>query len=390
MRERSTWRLLGAAATSFLSSRVLAFLAGLAVAIPILLGGSEALASRMPAAAIEAGRPSPSPSAGASQLTPWGLPGPPPGTTTPTLFANFANTPQSKFLEGGAFDQSGNFWFVAIDSGWISYLAPDGSLHPVVNCNPPASVGQDCEPQGTRWHDGKLYLTTRHRGILVYDPSTHNLSTLVYTYRNQLFKGPNDLDFDAEGNLFFTDPWGTGPGPNQTDRTGDVYQYSNQGVLHQIADSLQFPNGIAVSPDDSTLAVSDYAAGRIWYMPFLNGPGTSCQECAKDPTHQTFGLVKAGTYLPGNAGADGMHYDVKGDLWFQANGVGGIMEADPHGVILGFVPIPNGDHCNTNFAFGGPGNQDIYMEGACTGTVYRFKAPYPGLIGPGGTRLPAQ
>jgi sugar lactone lactonase YvrE len=24
-----------------------------------------------------------------------------------------------------------------------------------------------------------------------------------------LFKGPNDLDFDAEGNLFFTDPWGT-------------------------------------------------------------------------------------------------------------------------------------------------------------------------------------
>jgi sugar lactone lactonase YvrE len=32
------------------------------------------------------------------------------------------------------------------------------------------------------------------------------LKTQVYTYRNQLFKGPNDLDFDAEGNLFFTDP----------------------------------------------------------------------------------------------------------------------------------------------------------------------------------------
>ena len=49
--------------------------------------------------------------------------------------------------------------------------------------------------------------------ILVYDPQTKQVSTLVYTYRNQLFKGPNDLDFDAEGNLFFTDPWGTGPGP---------------------------------------------------------------------------------------------------------------------------------------------------------------------------------
>jgi hypothetical protein len=28
--------------------------------------------------------------------------------------------------------------------------------------------------------------------------------------------------------------------------------------------------------------------------------------------------------------------------------------------------------------------------GANTGTFWRFKAPYPGLIGPGGVRLPAQ
>jgi hypothetical protein len=54
-------------------------------------------------------------------------------------------------------------------------------------------------------------------------------------------------------------------------------------------------------------------------------------------------------------------------------------------LILGFVPIPNGDFHTTNFAFGGPDNQYIFMEGASTGTFWRFKAPYPGLIGPGGT-----
>jgi gluconolactonase len=85
-------------------------------------------------------------------------------------------------------------------------LDPQGKLVPVVNCNPPPEEAMTCEPQGTRWHDGKLYLTTRHRGILVYDPQAKKLSTLVNTYRNQLFKGPNDLDFDAEGNLYFTDP----------------------------------------------------------------------------------------------------------------------------------------------------------------------------------------
>ena len=57
-------------------------------------------------------------------------------------------------------------------------------------------------------------------------------------------------------------------------------------------------------------------------------------------------------------------------------------------MILGFVPIPNGDAATTNFAFGGPDNQYIYFEGAISGTFWRFKAPYPGLIGPGGVRLP--
>jgi hypothetical protein len=43
-----------------------------------------------------------------------------------------------------------------------------------------------------------------------------------------------------------------------------------------------------------------------------------------------------------------------------------------------------------SFAFGGPDNQSIYFEGATSGTFWRFKASYPGLIGPGGVRLPAQ
>src|SRR5207248_3085828 len=127
------------------------------------------------------------------------------------------------------------------------------------------------------------------------------------------------------------DPWGSGPGPNLTDENGSIYQYSKDGVLHKIADTGNFPNGIAVTPDDNSLTVADYNASRLIYMGFLNGPGLSCQQCAKDPTHQTFGFVKAGTYLPGNGGPDGLHYDVKGNVWFAAGTIGGIMEADPHG-----------------------------------------------------------
>lgn len=320
----------------------------------------------------------------------WGLPPLPPGVGPIEQFADIGNTPQGQFLEGGAFDDQGNFWFVAIGSGWISYLSPDGKLTPVANCNPPPELKITCEPQGTRWHDGKLYLTTRHLGILVLDPQAQKLSVLVNTYRNQLFKGPNDLDFDAEGNLYFTDPWGTGPGPEMADRTGAVYQYSAQGVLRRLSSTGYFPNGIAVSPDDGTVAVADYAGGRIIYNSFLNGPNAACTTCPNDNEHLTFFFSKAGTYVPGNGGPDGIHYDVHGNLWVMLHGMGGMIEVDPKGLILGFVPIPNGDVQTTNFAFGGPNNQFIYMEGAVTGRVYRFKAPYPGLIGPGGRRLAAQ
>ncbi len=325
----------------------------------------------------------------AERIQPWGLPPPPAGIGPVSVFADIHDTPQGKFLEGGAFDEAGNFWFVAIGSGWISYLTPDGKLVPGFNCDPPAAVGFACEPQGTRWHDGKLYVTTRHLGIIVYDPQTKKASSLVTTFHNQLFKGPNDLDFDAEGNLYFTDPWGTGPGPDTADQSGAVYQYSTRGVLRRIISTGLFPNGIAVSPDDATLAVADYAANRMLYYSFLNGPNPACTRCAKDPGHQTFFFATTGSYNPGNGGPDGIHYDVHGDLW-AALGIGGVIEYDPRGIILGYVPLPNGDAAATNFAFGGENNQYIYMEGAVSGVIYRFKAPYPGLIGPGGKRLPAQ
>lgn len=108
-----------------------------------------------------------------------------------------------------------------------------------------------------------------------------------------------------------------------------------------------------------------------------------------DPLHITFAGVKAGTYMPGNGCPDGIHYDVKGNLWAAAGRLGGIIEIDPRGLILGFVPIPNGDLATTNFAFfGGDNNQYIYTEGATSGTFWRFKAP--GLIGSDGLRLPLQ
>ena len=41
--------------------------------------------------------------------------------------------------------------------------------------------------------------------------------------------------------------------------------------------------------------------------------------------------------------------------------LGGILQIDPRGIMLGFVPVPNGDLLTTNFAFGGPDNHYICL-----------------------------
>ena len=51
-------------------------------------------------------------------------------------------------------------------------------------------------------------MTARHLCIMAYDPLTKKPRALASTYRNQHFKDSDDLDFDAEGNLCFTDTRG--------------------------------------------------------------------------------------------------------------------------------------------------------------------------------------
>ena len=62
----------------------------------------------------------------AGPVQPWGLPPLPAGVGPVEKFADVSDKPQGKFLEGGSFDTQGYLWFVAIGSGWISYLTPDG------------------------------------------------------------------------------------------------------------------------------------------------------------------------------------------------------------------------------------------------------------------------
>ena len=154
-----------------------------------------------------------------------------------------------KFLEGPAFDTAGNLWVVSIQSGAVSQITPDGKWTDVFNTG-----GQ---PQGLKFHrDGRLFGVDRKRGVFSYDPKTQKLSDYALYFQNENFHGPNDLIFDRQGGLYFTDPWGT----SMANLRGAVYYVSPEGKISRLIDNMAFPNGIALSPDEKTLYIGETCA----------------------------------------------------------------------------------------------------------------------------------
>ena len=76
------------------------------------------------------------------------------------------------------------------------------------------------------------------------DLRTGKIEVLADSYQGKPFVGPNDVTIDSKGRLYFTDLTG-----------GAVYRLDAPGQLARILSTpeIQRPNGIQISPDDSTL-----------------------------------------------------------------------------------------------------------------------------------------
>jgi gluconolactonase len=167
-------------------------------------------------------------------------------------------------------------------------------------------------------------------------------TTLADQWEGKRFNSPNDLIYDAKGNLFFTDPpYGlqpTQPPPAPDDHKKDkeldfqgVYRLSADGKLSLVIKDLTYPNGINISPDQKTLyvAVSDNDK-PVWMAYDLKEDGTVSNgrvllDCSNDK--------KMHPDRKGNP--DGMKVDQAGNLW--ATGPGGVWIISPTGKHLGTI-----------------------------------------------------
>jgi gluconolactonase len=155
--------------------------------------------------------------------------------------------------------------------------------------------------------------------------------TLVDSYQGKRLNSPNDAAYKSNGDLYFTDPpYGLPKNFDDPRRELDfcgVYRLSKNGELTLLTRDMTRPNGIAFSPDEKTLYVtqSDPAAA-VWMAFDVKDDGTLGKgRVFFDST----AWAKAGQKgLP-----DGMRVDKAGNLF--ATGPGGLHIFASDGTHLG-------------------------------------------------------
>lgn len=191
-------------------------------------------------------------------------------------------------------------------------------------------------------------------------------TVLVDNYEGSRLNSPNDAAFGTDGSLYFTDPpyglEGLEESPLRELDFNGIYRLRPDGELQLLVRDQTRPNGIALSPDETTLYVANSDENqKVWMAYDLDEDGASNGRVFFDVNDQT----AAGA-------ADGLKVDLRGNVF--ATGPGGVWVFGPDGVHLGTIEMPE---VTANVAWGGDG-RTLYMT-ASTG-VYRIDLAAAGVI----------
>lgn len=181
---------------------------------------------------------------------------------------------------------------------------------------------------------------------------TADYTSLASSYNGKKFNSPNDVIFSKDSTLFFTDPpyglEGFLDDPTKEFSFSGVYMKRKNGKVELIDDQLTFPNGIALSRDESKLyvACSDPEMA-IWKVYDLDeNLKVKSSRIFFDATEK----VKTSKGLP-----DGMKVHSSGNIF--ATGPGGVYVFDAEGKHLGTI---NTGQATSNCAFDDDENY-LYM-----------------------------
>ncbi len=195
-------------------------------------------------------------------------------------------------------------------------------------------------------------------------------TTLVDRFEGKRLNSPNDAVYSSSGDLYFTDPPfglpGTFDDPDKELDFSGVYRLSAAGELTLLERGLRAPNGIALSPDERTLYVTDVDPERPAWLAY-----DVLADGALGGRRLFFDASGFARELPG--GPDGLVVGRDGHLF--AAGPGGVYVFAPDGRHLGTVPT---GVATSNCAWGEDGSV-LYVT--ASDAVLRIETSTSGRLG---------
>jgi sugar lactone lactonase YvrE len=260
------------------------------------------------------------------------------------------------FIEGLNFDRDGQLWMVNVLTGQILRLEGDKAV----------PVGDKYQmPNGAKFHkDGRLFVADSQGELYTFNPSTGERVFLLNKYNYEHFRGLNDLIFDDDGGLYFTDP----PGSHVTNAIGRVYYLppGKDAKLQVFQNNIAFPNGVALSADGKRVYIAEFDTKRIIAAPSVKATGNSPEApfvfCQLDS---------------GGNGPDGLAVDTEGNLYVACFLAGEITVIDPNGVKYGIIRLPDSaGRIVTSIAFH---DKYLYVSESSKNEIWRIQIKKEGL-----------
>jgi gluconolactonase len=200
------------------------------------------------------------------------------------------------------------------------------------------------------------------QGIVTVNLSAGTVSPLVSTDASgHHFNSPNDLTVRTDGTIYFTDPdYQIAGRTNETGIKG-VYRVLPSNVVTVVDSQFNEPNGISLSPDETTLYVADTAANLI-----------------RKFTVAADGSASGKTNFASMTSPDGGTIDCAGNVyWASNNAPGKVYVFSPSGTQLGTISIGTSDK-PTNVAFGGTDHKTLYVS-TSPRKIYSVPMTVPGF-----------
>jgi gluconolactonase len=199
----------------------------------------------------------------------------------------------------------------------------------------------------TRDRQGRLIGCSHQDRCITRTEWDGSITTLISHYNGKRLNAPNDVVCKSDGTIWFSDPhYGINTdyegGKQTAELPANLYRLDpRDGSLRVMADDFDGPNGLAFSPDECLLYVSESGKQFADHPPRYIRVFNVLDDGLRLTGGRTFHTVDPGF-------ADGFRVDVDGNIWTSAGD--GVHCIAPDGTRLGRINLP---YTTSNLVFGG-------------------------------------